>query len=696
MLIRSWIFVFLSFLLCSNAIQAKRGSKSDSLRLIISSSGKDSTTVLNYLLLAETESQSNLLESQNYANKGLHISKQIGYPLGKAKSLKLLGDLDVQMGKLHLALSHYKQALLLFEQIDDPIQIGRINRAIGNTYSSLGDMIKAIEHQQNAVKFFTENRSESDLAHCYSDLGKTHYLQKNHNTALRYYKKAKNIYQKDSIEGPIAELYNRISLVFREMDQLDRSLEYDYLALMTQEKQRDKQGIANSNYNIGKTSILQGEIKRAKGYIDYAVKLYTELQDNIGLARCYILLAKIDVKQEQYNLADEKLDKSIAIAKESGAVNELSQAYYLLSEINKKNGDHELAYKHLKSYLNLRDTIYSDSKSRQFSELEVQYRTKNKDKLLHLAQEKEADNKKKFLFYIVGASVICLLLLYIIWLMRNKNKAIKEANFSMESSNELIRLRNKEIIDSISYARKIQEAILTPEAVLNNIFSDHFVYYKPKDIVSGDFYWAHKDTASNKVFWVTADCTGHGVPGALMSVIGTVVLNEIVLVRKQHDADKILNALSKYLKRYLNKNKNDMSQDGIELTLCVLDRDNNQLFFSGANRNLYIVREKELIVLKGNKRPIGYDPFKRPVQSFTKTSFEYQKGDCIYAFTDGYTDQIGGKDRKKYRLGVFKQDLKEMSGLTMSDQKQKVENNQQAWLNGHAQLDDILVIGVKI
>jgi len=214
--------------------------------------------------------------------------------------------------------------------------------------------------------------------------------------------------------------------------------------------------------------------------------------------------------------------------------------------------------------------------------------------------------------------------------------------------------------------------------------------------VSGDFYWAYKDTASNKIFWASADCTGHGVPGALMSVVGTVILNEIVIVRKQHDSDVILNSLSKYLKRYLNKNKNDISQDGIELSLCVADLDNKTIQFSGANRNLLVIRDQEIIELKGDKRPIGFDPFNRETTPFNSQKMSYKKDDCIYSFTDGYTDQIGGSKKQKYRVGVLKQDLLLMNKLSMQEQKEKIIANQKTWMKGNAQLDDILVFGVKL
>lgn len=693
---RIYITIFILFLSKGLTLAQRPGSVTDSLKMLVSASIKDSNLVGNYLRLSDHLFVESIEESKVYANKAHSISKQINYPKGKAESLFRISLIDIRQGKLHIALNHLKHSLAIFRKHHDIEGLAKAHTEIGILYSSLGDMVKAIDNQQIAIKYYSQLSDEIGIAGCYSDLGKTHYLQKNYGTALRYYKKAKNIYRRDSLEKPIAELYNRISLVFREQDQLDKSLEYDYLALMTQEKLRDKLGIANSNYNIGKTSILQGEINRAKGFIEYAEKLYTDLGDNLGLAKCLLLIAKINIVEKKYLVANNSLIKSIDIAKEGGALKELSDAYLLLSEISVNIGDYESAYAYLSLHTGLRDTLFSNEKSRQFSEMEVKYQTQSKDEQLDLAHQQEETNDMRFIIYVSLSGVIFGLMVYIMLFMRKKNKTIRNAHAKMESSTEMIRLRNKEIIDSISYAKRIQEAILTPQAYLKNIFKDHFVYYKPKDIVSGDFYWAYKDTASNKVFWVTADCTGHGVPGALMSVVGTVILNEIVVVRRQHEADKILNALSKYLKKYLNKNKNDISQDGIELSLCIMDQDNKTLQFSGANRSLIIIRNNELMELKGDKRPIGFDPFNRETKMFTSKTINYQKEDCLYAFTDGYTDQMGGENHQKYRVGVLKQNLLDIHQQPMNEQRVVIKENLKNWMSDNQQLDDILVIGIRM
>ena len=668
----------------------------DSLKKVVRASMKDSSLVENYLNLAETLFEVDLEESGVFASKAHHISKEINYVRGKAESLYLLGLIEERTGKLHLGLNHLKQSITFFEKLNLKDEAARSYSQMGSIYLTLGDMVKAINYQQKAIKYYTETGNDKGVGKCFAELGQTHYAQRNYNTALRYYRKAKVIYQRDSVQQPLAELYNRISLVFRALNSLDKSLEYDYLALMTQEKLRDKRGIASSNYNIGKTSILQGEIKRARGYIDYAEKLYGELGDFIGLARCQLLSAQIDLKEQNYVSAERNIQNTIQTALKVGAVRELSECYLMLAQIDNILKNHESAYEHLTRHLELRDSLFSKEKSRQFSEMEVKYQTQTKDEQLSLAQQQKQESNTKFIIYVSLSVGIFALLAFVIYTLNRKNEEVKKVTRNVEKSSEIIKLRNKEIIDSISYAKKIQEAILTPKSYLDKVFKSYFILYQPKDIVSGDFYWAYKDTASNKLFWVTADCTGHGVPGALMSVVGTVILNEIVVVKRQHEPDKILNALSKYLKRYLNKDKEDLSQDGIELALCVLNLDDQTLEYAGANRNLVIVRYKELIELKGDRQPLGFDPFSRDIKSFHTKRIAVKEQDCIYTFTDGFTDQLGGQNKKKYRVGVLKQDLIEVSDRDLFDQKVLLEQRFQQWIQSNTQLDDVLVFGVKV
>ncbi len=293
--------------------------------------------------------------------------------------------------------------------------------------------------------------------------------------------------------------------------------------------------------------------------------------------------------------------------------------------------------------------------------------------------------------------------------------------------------KNKSMEDSIRYAKRIQKAILPPMNTIKNILPDSFVYYKPKDIVSGDFYWVDQmhssssvlegigvehemhfsngikrtgeyvlgsgiqnSESSSKVFFAAVDCTGHGVPGAFMSIVGYNSLNKIVQEYKLTDPAAILNQLNQEVRQTLRQ-ENEITEvkDGMDIALCSLDRSTNILEFAGANNPLYLIRNKELQVIKGDKFPIGlFSEGKTP--QFNNHKITVQKGDTIYLFSDGYIDQFGGPKGKKFKQKQFNEVLLSIQDLNMDEQKSVIKNTIEQWQGQSFQVDDMLVIGVKI
>lgn len=281
---------------------------------------------------------------------------------------------------------------------------------------------------------------------------------------------------------------------------------------------------------------------------------------------------------------------------------------------------------------------------------------------------------------------------------QNKNliEDLKEANQTLEQKvierTREIELQNKKITDSIQYASRIQSALLPPKEDLDKLLKSYFILNKPRDIVSGDYYWiAYK---SNKVIIAVADCTGHGVPGAFMSILGISLLNEIVNKAKSILANDLLNRLREQLITSLRQTgKNDKTRDGIEVALCVVDYNKRKLQYAGAFRPLYLIRKSDLSEIKGDYMPIGiYEGDKRP---FSKKELHFEENDIIYMFSDGYPDQIGGPERKTFRLKKFKELLMDIHTKPMNEQKVILEKKYKEWKRDIEQIDDILVMGIK-
>jgi serine phosphatase RsbU (regulator of sigma subunit) len=269
--------------------------------------------------------------------------------------------------------------------------------------------------------------------------------------------------------------------------------------------------------------------------------------------------------------------------------------------------------------------------------------------------------------------------------VRGRTQEVMEKNQKLE-------LAYREIRDSIHYARRIQEALLPADKVIHQVFGDAFIFYRPKDIVCGDFYWFA--SKGDEVIMAAIDCTGHGVPGALMTVIGNSILHQIVNFSNITDPAKILNQLDRKLLEIMRHHGGAITNDGMDVSICRYRISKKELTFAGAKRPLYMFKSGELIEIKGNKFPIGsfqYDSEKL----FTEHRLNVKDGDTIYMFSDGYQDQFGGPGGKKFMIGQFRDMLQEINTLPMKEQFLRVEKRMQQWQGSMEQTDDVLLMGVR-
>ncbi len=297
-----------------------------------------------------------------------------------------------------------------------------------------------------------------------------------------------------------------------------------------------------------------------------------------------------------------------------------------------------------------------------------------------------------------------LVFMVILMYQKQKQKSLESHNLTLELEVEKrtaeikeqknqLQKKNKEIIDSINYGRIIQVAILPKPDNLRSYFNDYFVLNKPRNIVSGDFYWFHK--IGNKVIVTVGDCTGHGVPGAFLSILGVNFLNEIVYQIDELHADTILNILRERVVNILNREEyENRILDGMDLALIIYNTDTMELEYAGANNSLYMVRNGDLTEFKANKMPIGL--YLKMNMFFTQTTIQLQEGDSFYMFSDGYMDQFGGERGRKFLSKNFKKSILKFSSLPMPEQKNQLNKSFEKWKGDIPQLDDVMVLGVRI
>lgn len=284
-------------------------------------------------------------------------------------------------------------------------------------------------------------------------------------------------------------------------------------------------------------------------------------------------------------------------------------------------------------------------------------------------------------------------------LVVNYEHEIELKNNKLEGALDKITVQHNEIVEqqenikqSIRYAREIQRAALPSENLFTEQFTNHFIFFKPRDVVSGDFYWLN--SVDNQIIVAAADSTGHGVPGAFVSMLGISMLNEIVHRGGISHACQILDKLRDRIKHALSQTGADNEQkDGMDIALCVIDFDKKQLQFAGANNPLYVIRKNELIELKGDRQPIGIHLRERP---FTNHEMELRTGDMLYIFSDGFSDQFGGEKGRKFLSKKFKKLLLDIHSKDTTQQKQTLESTFNNWKGKLSQVDDVLVMGIQI
>ena len=280
--------------------------------------------------------------------------------------------------------------------------------------------------------------------------------------------------------------------------------------------------------------------------------------------------------------------------------------------------------------------------------------------------------------------------------IEEQKEEVESQRDEIERQKEIVDEKNDEITSSISYAERIQNALLANKDTWSQIGKEQLIFFKPRDIVSGDFYWAYTDDEYS--IWVAADCTGHGVPGAFMSVLGMGFLHQIIFENQEFKADEILNDLRAKIIGSLEQKYSDLQQkDGMDVALCVFNKKSMTLDFAGANNPLYIIRDNEIMIIKGDKMPVGkYQEGEE--KSFSSETIKVNHGDVIYSFSDGFADQFGGVKNKKYGYKTFRNLLIENHQLPMSQQTDILDREFNQWVESGEddQIDDVCIVGIKV
>ncbi|MFW5699595.1 MAG: tetratricopeptide repeat protein [Bacteroidota bacterium] len=675
--------LFLSF--CNTLAQA---DKADSLKsLLDTAQGHARYQIYNDLF--HIYIKKDMPKAEEYAEMSYKLSKELDEPGFIGSSFAKIGNVHEYRGNYDSALIFYDTSLYYYDIAGNDKGMGGMYSSLGIVYSQLGEYEKSLDAQIKALRIFEHLSDSAEIAKILLNIGGIYYYWEQNERTVEYFSRALDIYQSVGNEFGVARCNSNLGSVYFEMGDVDNALTYSLKALdyYISKGYRLFEAILESNIaNIYKT---KGDYETALKYLLKTKEFYESQGGHGRLTYTYNNLGNLYMEIGQYSEAEKYLKKCLEFSEEIGNQEQVYEVYHSLSENAERSGNYREALKYFKQHATLKDSIFSENAHQQIAELETKYETEKKENRIKLQdvelERKEALLKKRQLEK-TALSVISALVLFIagiIW-FRYREK---------QRTNQILAEKNKNITESISYARKIQTAVLPPEELVNNLLPEHFIYYLPRDIVSGDFYWVTR--MQNKTIVAAADCTGHGVPGAFMSMLGFTLLNEIIGQAETLEANAILNELRNKVKKSLRQKGNEYeAQDGIDMALCIIDQPNRRVQYAGANNPVIIVRNGELKKIKGDKMPVGYQVVEK--ESFTNHEIAVEPNDMIYLFSDGYVDQFGGKHGHRFKAGPFEELLKSICHRSMKEQHDILEHKLLNWKGGYDQIDDILVMGVRI
>lgn len=638
-----------------------------------------------------------------YAEQALEHGQSLSFFKGVAFSYNTIGVAYWYQSNYEKAVENYFKSLKIRVDIGDKKGIASSYGNIGIVLEKQGNYENALNYHLKALKIQEETGDEKLIPNSYNNIGGIYLGLGNYEKAKNYYQKCLKIYEDNENKTGIAISFNNLGIIYQKQGDSEKALESYLKSLKISKEIKHDPLKASALGNIGIIYTGQGNYVKAMNNFEACLKISKEMGDKQGIGLAYINMGIIYSRQGNFSEAFEYLNKSLVLSKEIGSKKDSKEAYSALSGLYEKKGDYKQAYAYHKLYFDIKDKLLNEQSSKQIAEMNTKYDSEKKDKELIQKDaeinEQQAETEKQNLqrnVFIIGFSLVLVLAFFIYRGYRHKKTAnglLEEKNILIENQKQLVEEKNLKITDSINYAKRIQQAILPSEELIKSAFPESFVFFKPKAIVSGDFYWMHA-IDNNQVLIAAADCTGHGVPGALMSMMGFNLLEQVVKEHLIYEPASILNELSTLIKESLRQtDEPEAIKDGMDIALCKINFQNYDLEYSGAHNPLYLIRNGVLTETEADRRSVG---IAANLGLFSNHKIKLEKGDCLYLFSDGYVDQSGGPEQKKFFYQPFKELLTENHVLDMKTQGDRLEQVISEWKGDKEQIDDMLVIGVRI
>jgi tetratricopeptide (TPR) repeat protein len=681
----------------------------------------------------------NFAKAEETFKEALKISQQKGTQKDIGDQMMNIGNVKRISGKDAEAIEDYKRSIELLEPLKDTGSIASAYLNLGLSYYNLGDYWRALDYYKIVIKSVDGTRFRSlhvntlnNIAGAYLLMGKVNEAEKYYYQVLAIQEKANKpaglaqicsnigvLYQKqnkleearkmfdrslenyqkvNNVDG-MAGVYNNIGAIYQIQKKYSEALKYMFRSIDLKKQLNDLGGIALSESNVASIYDEQGKYEEAtKLYLD-AIKLNKQVGDVLSLGISYCNIGSSYRKQKQFAESEKYLKMSLEICEKIHDLEGLRDGEKAINALYADMGQVARAYDHYKKYVLYKDSMINKDNIEKSVEAKMQYEFSKKETEAKLEQEKKdallEDEKRVQAVirnsFIAGFCLVLILAVVILRGYRNKKKAnelITQQKKEVELQKHIVEEKNREILDSINYAKRIQQSLLANEEVLNEYLPNHFVFFKPKDIVSGDFYWAAKE--GDKFFLAICDSTGHGVPGAFMSLLNIGFLAEAIKEKGITSPDKIFNYTRERLVESISK---DGQRDGFDGILVCFDLKQKKITYAAANNAPMLLTNGKLTQLSTDKMPVGLGEKKQDFSIFT---IDHTPGSVVYFYTDGYADQFGGPKGKKFMYKKLNDLLFTNTDRSLQDQKQILTDTFETWRGKLEQVDDVCVIGIKL
>ncbi len=687
MKLRIYFFLFFFLLITNESRSFAQNNKIDSVltllkkeQLTFQSPCDQDTTKIRYLnfLSNEYEKIGSYKSALNYCNQAIELGNNLLLASGKSLNAKVK----------NVALTGIARAYL----------------QTGGVYTNLADYPQALDYCLKSLKIKELLKDENGLGDVFNAIGNIHFYQSNFLQALDYYFRVLKIARQTGNQEKISISLGNIGLIYQEQKNFKAAFEYYSKAMKIDEEAGNKAGAARHLGNIGLIYYAQDDFQKALDFLFRALKVYEELGYNneivffLGRIGCtYQDMAKnysqsSSLKKDMNAKAEHYLLRAIDISDKTGYINNKMECASYLSELYEETKRPVEALKYYKLSAQMWDSIYNAEKDKEITRKEMNFEFEKKEAIARVEHEKEiavteADKRKRMIWLLIILLVAIIIAVVAFNTYRSLTFTKKQKQI-IEEQKAIVEEKQKEILDSINYAQRIQYALLAHDELLKANLSEYFVLFKPKDIVSGDFYWATRK--EDKFYLAVCDSTGHGVPGAFMSLLNISFLNEAINEKNIAEPNKILDHVRK---RLIENVSQDGGQDGMDAILMCFDKTDHTISYSAAHNRPLLISKGQITALPADKMPIGKGEKTDP---FALHTINAQKGDMLYLFTDGYADQFGGPKGKKYKYKQLEEKLAVLSAESPELQKKVLDETIIEWMEQLEQIDDICIVGIRL